>query len=308
VALPHFHVVDDFAPEAAPLRAAFEQHFAEPNRQHLDVHGCWNYWYVPGLYTYLRANPYRVLPGALVDSFRQRLLTWSVEHLGCAQITPPQLALYVNGCRQGSHNDAENGRWAYVFSLTPPGRSFAGGATHLYRPEPYWDTDASAHAASGMRLYDAVAPEFNRLTIFDDRLIHAVEPVEGTLDPLQGRVVLHGHIREGEAWVSGALAAADRSPVRDALTPLRDAGSALAREYRGVITLRLAVRPDGRVATATVLSDLAAPRVPGRAADAAERARQAAAELVFPRARGESVVVAPVALDQPSGPSNASGT
>lgn len=79
--------------------------------------------------------------------------------------------------------------------------------------------------------------------------------------------------------------------------PLRDLGSALAREYRGVVTLRLAVRPDGRVAAADVLSDLAAPRVPDPAVDAADRIRAAAAALTFPRASGESVVMTPVALD-----------
>jgi hypothetical protein len=244
----------------------------------------------------------------LVDSFRRRLEAWCVERLGCDRLTPPQLALYVNGCRQGSHNDAENGRWAFVFSLTSPDRRFAGGATHLYRPEPYWDTDRSARAAGGNALYDVVVPEFNRLLVFDDRLIHAVEPVEGSLNPLEGRVVLHGHIREGEGRVRGGLADADRSSLGQALVPLHDLGSSLAREYRGVVTLRLTVRPEGRVAAVDVLSDLAAPRVAGRAVNAAERIRSVAATLTFPRASGESVVTTPIVLDYSSGPSNDSGT
>jgi hypothetical protein len=246
-----------------------------------------------------------VLSRDALDSFRRRLTTWCIEHLGCGHVGSPVLSLYVNGCRQGTHNDAENGRWAYVFSLTVPQRRFVGGSTHIYRPEPYWDTPRAARALSGSGVYDAVAPEFNRLVVFDDRLLHAVEPVEGTLDPVQGRVVLQGHIREGGAWVDGALSGDQVSAV---VASLEERTAALRAGHRGLVTVRLKVRPDGAVASADVLSDLAAPREPGSAVTAAESIRGAALDLAFPRSPGESVVTVPVVLDQRSAPSNASGT
>ena len=42
--------------EAEALRAPIDLHFSEPHRHGFDTHFVWNYWYVPGLYTYLRAR------------------------------------------------------------------------------------------------------------------------------------------------------------------------------------------------------------------------------------------------------------
>ena len=38
--------------------------------------------------------------------------------LGMKEISSPYLSLYVSGCRQNLHDDAKNGRFAFVYSLT----------------------------------------------------------------------------------------------------------------------------------------------------------------------------------------------
>ncbi len=54
-------VVDEFMPDAdaAAMRAAIEAHFANPARHLPATHMVWNYWYVPGLYTYCAPSPTR---------------------------------------------------------------------------------------------------------------------------------------------------------------------------------------------------------------------------------------------------------
>ena len=60
--LPGHNVLDDFFPKAAAIRAGIDAHFAEPAKHLPESHQVWNYWYVPGLYTYLRTSPDKVLP------------------------------------------------------------------------------------------------------------------------------------------------------------------------------------------------------------------------------------------------------
>jgi Rps23 Pro-64 3,4-dihydroxylase Tpa1-like proline 4-hydroxylase len=43
--------------------------------------------------------------------------------------------------------------------------------------------------------FEVVPPRFNQLVLFDDRLAHMVPVVQGTMDPLQGRLCLTGHLR-----------------------------------------------------------------------------------------------------------------
>ena len=80
-------VVDDFLPAAvaAQMRGAIERHFADPANHRPDSHQIWNYWYVPGLYTYLRTAPEKVLPRTDVELFMEVLSSWSTSRLGLRQ-------------------------------------------------------------------------------------------------------------------------------------------------------------------------------------------------------------------------------
>ena len=60
-------ILDDFLPheDALAMRRQIDDHFAEPQKHTPDRHQIWNYWHVPGLYTYLRTLPEKVIEGAL---------------------------------------------------------------------------------------------------------------------------------------------------------------------------------------------------------------------------------------------------
>ena len=92
--------------------------------------------------------------------------------------------------------------FAFVYSLTKDNRRTSGGETLIWREIDYFGEFLHQRQA-GQNLYQQIEPRFNRLLIFDDRLPHAVQAVEGVMDPCEGRIVLHGHIYEGELAVEG---------------------------------------------------------------------------------------------------------
>lgn len=61
------------------------------------------------------------------------------------------------------------------------------------RPSAYESSLAGGRAMAGQHFFETVAPEFNQLLVFDDRIPHAVRQIMGGMDPREGRVVLHGH-------------------------------------------------------------------------------------------------------------------
>jgi hypothetical protein len=202
-----FVVVDDFLPtdQSAGMRADIDAHFSKPSEHLPATHQVWNYWHVPGSYTYLRTTPEKVIALAKVEAFVAALRDWAARNLGLAGVTWPYLSLYVPGCVQGLHNDSTNGRLGFVYSLTRNERQTLGGETLLMHERDLFRTSLD-QAAAGTDLFDLVAPRFNRLTLFDDRIPHAVQRLDGSMDPLEGRFVLHGHISEAGAVTQGALA------------------------------------------------------------------------------------------------------
>jgi hypothetical protein len=296
--LPGFTIIDDFFAEAASLRGGIDAHFAEPARHRAETHQVWNYWHVPGLYTYLRTAPEKVLPRDALDRFFARLRALALFRFGLAHVTWPYLSLYVAGCQQGLHNDATNGRLGYVYSLTRwDERKFHGGETLIFREQDYHGTAAITRPNAGTGLYELVPARFNRLLLFDDRLLHAVPRLEGSMVPQEGRLVLHGHVGEGPVAVTGALspAAAEAAiaPQRAALLRLAaEAGAGLA----GLVTMRLAVDGGGRVLKTETLFDrllAAAPR-PADPAAAVAALSEFFMKIVFPAGDGASLVTVAV--------------
>lgn len=252
-----FAVFDSFLPDAdaVAMRGAFDAHFANPHTHRPEIHQIWNYWYVPGLYTYLRTSPQKLMPRALIESFHARLTAWANHRLGLGHVTWPYLSLYVDGCSQGIHNDSTNGRFGYVYSLTRNDRHSRGGQTIVFKEgDPFRGRLTRADAGTG--LYDLVEPDFNRLVLFDDRMPHGVQRIEGGMDPRDGRVVLHGHISEGDAVFVGPV---PPDAVRAALAPgieaAIDAHAAAEGSHHGPLVVRLEIAPDGRVNAVHVLVD-----------------------------------------------------
>jgi hypothetical protein len=250
-------ILDDFLPhdQALEMRRQIDAHFAEPHKHTPDRHQLWNYWHVPGLYTYLRTLPEKVIERALVDRFVQGLTIWSEYMLGLGHVTRPYLSLYVDGCEQKLHNDSTNGRFGFVYSLTRNERKTEGGETIVLKEgDLFRDNMGCASAGSG--LLDLIEPKFNRLTVFDDRMPHGVQRVEGSMNPVEGRFVLHGHISESGPMAEGPLeAVAVTRIVYAALGPLLSDLQGRAVLHHGPLVLRLAIEPDGSVSRIDRLVD-----------------------------------------------------
>jgi hypothetical protein len=291
-------IIDGFLPDdlAAAMRRDIEGHFAKPEAHGRDTHQVWNYWFVPELYTYLRTAPEKVIEHALIAAFHQTLCDWSTSNLGMGEVTWPFLSLYVSGCRQGWHNDSRNGRFGFVYSLTRAERRTIGGETLiLHEDDPF--RGHLTNATAGRGLYEKIEPRFNRLLVFDDRLPHAVERVEGSMDPVDGRFVLHGHLSEGTAVVVGALSATDiAAPLNDCLSRFRDEISAAAALYHGPLTFRLIIGATGAVAGCEILLDRVIHPDPGHTEWEAIRARLIVRlrALQFIASSGQTTLIQPV--------------
>ena len=72
----HYVVAEQFFDQADALRSAFESHFSNP-QTHGAAQQVWNYWYVPGLYTYLKTDPTKIVPRQLIERFMQVLNQWA---------------------------------------------------------------------------------------------------------------------------------------------------------------------------------------------------------------------------------------
>jgi Rps23 Pro-64 3,4-dihydroxylase Tpa1-like proline 4-hydroxylase len=291
-------VIDEFLPGAlaAAMREDIDAHFADPGAHRADTHQVWNYWFVPELYTYLRTTPERIIRRDRVDEFIRALQAWSIVTLCIGNVTWPYLSLYVDGCRQALHNDAANGRFAFVYSLTRDQRRTTGGETLVFREGELFRGNL-AEPSAGRGFYDVIEPRFNRLVVFDDRLPHAVERVEGSMDPIEGRFVLHGHLGETGTMTAGALpGAVVEAALAELLHGFAARYSARLALYQGPLALRFTIRADGLVESCEVLIDRVLHEDPRHTeweplrADLVDRIKG----LRFPPAAGETVVTKPL--------------
>jgi hypothetical protein len=250
-------VVPDFFAQAEEMRAVFDERMGR-KRSIGKESFVWDYWHIPGQYTYLRTFGDRYFPEPLTTAFLSRLRAWGRDVLGCGSITPPWLSYYVEGCVQELHADVPHGPWAYVFSLTRwDGRGFSGGETELLSSETleFWRHFSPDAVLEARQLVERVPADFNQLTVFDARIPHAVRAIHGTHDPLDSRVVLHGWFEYPKLRTS--------DDIRDekALVSLKVATTQLPGRLQavdsvsGLVTVRLAFAGDGEVADPRVLSN-----------------------------------------------------
>jgi hypothetical protein len=294
-------VVDRFAPEARALRTTFDERFAEPRSTRADRF-VWDWWHVPGQYTALRTPAWTYFPRRIYESFHRRLVAWGRATLGCHDISPPWLSLYIDGCRQELHGDLPHGPFAFVYSLTHwSKRRFAGGETLMLRDEvlDFWHDFRSVRAVEEHELVRAIEPRFDRLTVFDPRVPHGVRTVTGTRDPREGRLVIHGWFVQPRPFVQGPL------PVRALGARVDELGGQLGSwlsdmPIAGVLALAFSVDRRGAVQKLRVLSDTT--RVPH--ADERERTRlvrrvrDCVAAWRFAKQRGPSQVTLPIVFER----------
>jgi 2OG-Fe(II) oxygenase superfamily len=251
-----FVTIDRFAPEGTAMRRELDRRFADPRRATADRF-VWDYWHVPGQYTALRTPAWTYFSKALYQRFHRRLVAWGRSTLGCHDISPPWLSVYVEGCKQELHGDLPHGPWAFVYSLTPwEQRVFRGGETLLLRDDvlDFWDRFTSIRSIEEPDLVREVPPRFGRLTVFDPRIPHGVREVRGTHDPRLGRAVIHGWFVQPRPFFTGPVPAAEIAERVDSL------GQAIGEitadvPLTGMISLRLDIAAAGEVRAATVLCD-----------------------------------------------------
>ena len=295
----HYVVAEQFFDQADELRSAFESHFSNPHT-HGAAQQVWNYWYVPGLYTYLKTDPTKIIPRQLIDRFRLALNQWAISQFGLSTQLNPWLSLYVDGCGQGLHNDAAAGQMGFVYSITRwDERNFLGGETILFHPTNYWQTERIKSSGAGSSFYELVPSKFNQLLIFDDRVIHGVQQLQGTMDPLCGRVVLHGHLKADSISMGGSLTPEVAMPaIQQAMERL----GAIAREslpwVNGFMTVRLMIAANGQVKEVRPLCDrfLALTAETQRIDELRQSIQSILSAVTFPASQGESQLTMPIVL------------
>lgn len=250
------HIVDGFSPEARSLRSHFEERFSNPHSARADRF-VWDYWHVPGQYTALRTPAYHFFPKKMYEAYHRRLVLWGRSTLGCHDVSPPWMSLYVEGCKQEWHGDVPHGPWAFVHSLTPwQKRRFSGGETLILKDRilDYWSKPVP-RGLERAQIHDEIAPKFDRLTVFDPRYPHAVREVRGTHEPLEGRLVIHGWFVEPRPFIEGPLPEKSLQEEVDALTNYLTTNWPEGLALQGLLSIGFDVLRNGKVPRAKILSN-----------------------------------------------------
>lgn len=250
-------IVENFAPQAHALRTHFEERFAEP-RKATASRFVWDFWCVENQYTALRTPAWEYFPSKLYDAFHQHLVWWGRKTLGCHDVSPPWLSCYINGCEQRLHGDLPHGPLAFVFSLTPwDKRTFRGGETLLLQDEvlDFWTGFVSTRAMEEPHIQEEIPARFNRLTVFDPRIPHGVRRVDGSMDPRQGRLVIHGWFVQPRPFIEGPLQPRSLEEAIERISAAVMHRFSAGLEHAGLLSWRLTVDTHGKVTKVSLLVD-----------------------------------------------------
>ncbi|MAV90810.1 MAG: hypothetical protein CL676_05270 [Bdellovibrionaceae bacterium] len=246
---PTILVHDRFYPQVSELRDFFDQQFENP----LEVHEnrfVWDFWNVPGHYCHLRTPAYNYFPPEIYDPFHEYLVNWGRENLGCHDISPTWLSCYPEGSFQNIHRDAPHGPFAFVFSLTKSSSKFKGGRTvvgqkKVTRSMPLEKLELKK-SVSELKDFTSVPPKFNRLVVFDPSYPHGVSETNGSKDPRESRLVVHGWFVQPRPFWEGPL---NEDQVQEVLDSFLWKLSS-AKEFKnveGYVGFRIFIGKDGKV-------------------------------------------------------------
>ncbi|MDX9732012.1 MAG: 2OG-Fe(II) oxygenase [Bdellovibrionales bacterium] len=238
-------------PIAKKLRGEFESILKD---HHSPRRFQWDWWHLPGRYTHLRTPAATFFSQENHELLREALQDFGRQHLGCQNISPIWVSAYVEGCEQRLHADRPHGPWAFVLSLTKDPRAFEGGETVILRPEvlSLWNQGVPAgRAFEEKEVLERIPSEFGRLVIFDPRIPHGVSRTSGTLDPLEGRLVVHGWFAQPSPFIEGPLApaAAEKSLAAfdEFLAQSLEASFPDGFNSTGTISFQIHITPTGQV-------------------------------------------------------------
>lgn len=192
-------------PLAKKLRREFEKIMSDP---HSPDRFQWDWWHLPARYTHLRTPAAHFFSEQLHEALNVQLRDFGRKYLGCAEISPIWLSCYVEGCEQRLHADRPHGPWAFVLSLSPTDVKYEGGETMMIRPEilSLWNQGVTrGQAFEETEIVHRIPAPAGQLLVFDPRIPHGVSRVSGTLNPLEGRLVVHGWFSQPNPFVDGPL-------------------------------------------------------------------------------------------------------
>ena len=240
----------EFFSEAKKLRNLYLERVSE-RRRLTPERFVWDYWHIEEQYSLLRTPASQYFPEKLYKQFHSKLTHFAQETFGCAQISTPWLSCYIDGCYQNLHSDVMQGPWAYVYSLTDwKQRSFTGGETVLLRDEilRFWEKPFWRNGLEMDRVVEKIPAHFNQLLVFDPRVPHGVNRLNGSRDPAMGRLVIHGWFMDPCPFVVGGLQKEKklseflRLDLGQSLLPLLE-----RTELSGFLSLKLHVTRGGLV-------------------------------------------------------------
>ena len=249
-------VTDQFFSNADQLRKHFEAAFKDPRTTH-PQRFVWDYWHVPEQYRLLRTPAYAYFPKKTYQDFHSQLVQWGRENLGCHDISPPWLSYYVEGCRQDLHADVPHGPWAFVYSLSPKQIKFRGGETLILKDNVlnYWTQFSPNRDQEKNSFLERVSPKFNRLVVFDPRVPHGVSEVEGVIDPMDARLVIHGWFVQPRPYVVGGLSVGAVEKVLSGLLADSQPYFQQMGAVHGTVSVRYSVGTNGQVRSAQILTN-----------------------------------------------------
>jgi hypothetical protein len=225
---------------------------------------------------------------------------WGRKALGCWDISPVWLSCYVNGCEQRLHTDVPHGPWAFVHSLSPQPRVFRGGETLIAEPGllSYWQNFRTQGGHREEPAFFRRHPSrFNELIVFDPRFPHGVSPVAGTMDPRDGRLVLHGWFTAPKTYIEGPLSPQKCEQILNQAYERVVERVLRAPPSVGTLSVQIRVTAQGHVqkfAWGTChLLDAEGRRPIGLLRDI----RQIYVDLQFPRASGATEITVPLMIE-----------
>lgn len=290
----------------APVAKALRREFASiTSNANSPERFQWDWWHLPGRYTHLRTPAAHFFSERVHDQLVIQLKEFGRTQLGCPEISPLWLSCYVEGCEQRLHADRPHGPWAFVLSLSPPEPKFQGGETILVRPEilSLWNQGfPRGHAFEETEIVERVPSRSGQLIVFDPRIPHGVSRVSGTMDPLEGRLVVHGWFAQANPFVDGPL-----SPTA-AENALKEFDQVLARgfesgvESTGTVAFRIHISRAGRTTKIERLaSSLISPRPEVEYAESRKLislVRRHFEGWKFPKMRAASTLTLPLSFER----------
>lgn len=297
-----YHLSKTLAPIARELRGEFETIMGDA---HSPDRFQWDWWHLPGRYTHLRTPATHFFSPEAYTKLEESLRAFGREHLGCQEISPMWLSCYVEGCEQRLHADRPHGPWAFVLSLSPKNPVFNGGETMMVRPEilSLWSQGVPAgQAFEETEIVDRIPSKSGELLVFDPRIPHGVSRVSGTLNPLEGRLVVHGWFAQPSPFVDGSISpeAAEKSLAAfdDVLAESFSEGF----ESTGTSAYRIEIEASGAVRKVVALASTLSGPIPANVdRDAKKLAKVVKSHFIswkFPKSKKGGNLTLPLAFER----------